>query len=600
MKDFLDYYRDELLFLREKCGVFAKKHPDIASKLDIKNGESSDPQTERIIESVAFMGAQLNQKIDYNSENIAFFLLSALYPNLINSFPPCGIVKFEYNDIMYISDKITIDKNTSLFINSKSNVECQFKTIYPITLYPLTISEVQILKSGKKTGGIDGWSLKITITTDSNPIEDLEIGDLLFYINFDIIEDALALYESIFSNPNRNVFLKINDQYIKIDNSNITPCGFGQEDSITPVPDYSTNSFQLFQELLYFKQKFMFFKILNIGNIIKNSKITNIYDFSIFIDITLENERLPEIINNESILIDAVPAVNLFQVTSDPFKFDGLKTKYLLLPDQSKYKYMEIYSILELHTIDSESQKDQLVQPYFSLAIDSDTNAIHDLYWVWDREFFELDNSKHLNTYVSFIDTQMNPYKSYNDTVYAKTLCSNRFESRDIPIFSQMYIDAVESGGYVAKLLTKITNPIYPFEENSNLWNLIQHLTTTHISLSNINNIVSHLKSLLYIMSNKSDIKIGELFNSIENIQVREITKRFGKDAWRGFVKGIEVIIEVNENYNQINYLLGCVLNQYFSDIISINSFVELKIISSISRKVKAYWSPTSGRQNLI
>lgn len=63
MKNFLNYYHDELLSLREKGGIFAKKHPNIAEKLDIKNGESSDPQTERIIESVAFMAAKLHQKL---------------------------------------------------------------------------------------------------------------------------------------------------------------------------------------------------------------------------------------------------------------------------------------------------------------------------------------------------------------------------------------------------------------------------------------------------------------------------------------------------------------------------------------------------------
>ncbi len=151
VKDFLNYYHYELLSLRQKGGVFAKKHPNIAEKLDIKNGESSDPQTERIIESVAFMAAKLHQKIDSNAQNIAFFLLSALYPNLINVFPPCGIVKFENENIASIPDKLVLKKGTSLFVNSKNNIECQFRTLYPITLHPICISDVQLLKSGKKS-----------------------------------------------------------------------------------------------------------------------------------------------------------------------------------------------------------------------------------------------------------------------------------------------------------------------------------------------------------------------------------------------------------------------------------------------------------------
>ncbi|MDO4975547.1 MAG: type VI secretion system baseplate subunit TssF, partial [Alphaproteobacteria bacterium] len=212
MKDFLNYYHDELLFLRQKGEIFAKKHPNVAEKLDIKNGESSDPQTERIIESVAFMAAKLHQKIDSNAQNIAFFLLSALYPNLINVFPPCGIAKFENENTASKPDKLLIKKGTSLFVNSKNDVECQFRTLYPITLYPIDISNIQLLKTAKKIGGIDGWSLEINIITKSIPIELMELNDLLFYINLDIIEDSVSLYESIFSDPNRNVFLKINEK----------------------------------------------------------------------------------------------------------------------------------------------------------------------------------------------------------------------------------------------------------------------------------------------------------------------------------------------------------------------------------------------------
>lgn len=598
MKDFLNYYHDELLFLRQKGEIFAKKHPNVAEKLDIKNGESSDPQTERIIESVAFMAAKLHQKIDSNAQNIAFFLLSALYPNLINVFPPCGIAKFENENTASKPDKLLIKKGTSLFVNSKNDVECQFRTLYPITLYPIDISNIQLLKTAKKIGGIDGWILEINIITKSIPIELLGLNDLLFYINLDIIEDSVSLYESIFSDPNRNVFLKINEKYIKINNRNVIPCGFQKEENVSPVPAYSTNSFQLFQELLYFKQKFMFFRIIGLDNLIKNSGINNIYEFSILIDVTIQNDRLVEIINNKSILLNAVPIVNLFPVTSDPFKFDGTQTKYLLLADQSRDKSIEIHSISEVHTIDAETQKDQLIQPYFSLYIDSDTNVLHDLYWIFSKQSSTLRNLEGSDTYISFIDTEMNPYKVYSDVVYAKLLCTNRFETRDIPIFSKMYIDALESGSYSAKLITKLTKPINFSQKNCDLWNLIQQLTNNHVTV--FNNLINSLKSLFDMLSIDSNMKSEELFNGINRITIKEIVRRFGKDAWRGFVRGIEVIIETSEKYNQFNYLFASVLNQYLSDIISINSFIELKILQQETQKIKAYWVPTSGKQNLI
>ena len=75
--------------------------------------------------------------------------------------------------------------------------------------------------------------------------------------------------------------------------------------------------------------------------------------------------------------------------------------------------------------------------------------------------------------------------------------------------------------------------------------------------------------------------------------------------------QNLEILIHpnndcLNKNGNfaniiiRFNYLFASVLNQYLSDIISINSFIELKILQQETQKIKAYWMPTSGKQDLI
>lgn len=600
MKNFLSYYHDELLFLRKKGGEFAKSHPEIASKLDIKDGESTDPQTERIVESVAFMSAKLNQKIDDNAQNIAFYLLSALYPNLINVFPACGVVKFESENSVAISDNMTINRGTNLFIKSKNGSECQFKTVYPITIYPISVVDISLFKTGKKLGGIDGWAIEINIETNSVPLEQILPNDLLFHINSDIIENSLMIYEALFSNPKRNFFLKIDERYIKINSEDVIQCGFDDIDSVCPVSRYSTNSFQLFQEMLHFKRKFMFFRILKIGDLILNSGLKNLSEMSIIVDVDISNDRLFEIIKSDSISLNSTPIVNLFQVTSDPFRFDGTKSKYMLLADQTRDSSIEIHSISEVHIINNETKNDEIVQPYFFLAIDSDTNVMHDLYWLYSKESSELRRLGGFDTYISFIDTKMNPQKIYADVVYAKTLCTNRFATRDIPIFSKMYIDNVETGGYFAKLLQKTSSPI-SFSENTNsLWNLISQLTATHISISNAENFISAIKQLVDIFSSGDKVKSNELFGGIKSVSIDERVQRFGKDAWRGFVKGKEITIIISDENTFFSYFFCCIINQYLSDSISINSFVTLKMKSQTTGKILATWNPTSGKRDLL
>ncbi|MDR1390842.1 MAG: type VI secretion system baseplate subunit TssF [Holosporales bacterium] len=600
MKNFLDYYHDELFFLRQKGGEFAKNHPEIAGKLDIKNGESTDPQTERIIESVAFMSAKLNQKIDDNAQDIAFHLLSALYPNLINTFPSCGIIKFEPDGPISASSIVQIKRGTNLFIKSKNDAEYQFKTLYPLNIYPISISKINLSKTFSKLGGSDGRCIEINVLTNSVPLEQICPNDLLFHISSEIIENALLIYEAIFSNANRKVFLKIDKEYIDVDRENIIQCGFDNEDSICPIPKYSTNSFQLFQEMLHFKKKFMFFRILGVGDLIVKSRKKNISEFSIIIDVSTSDEQLIQVIKDDSLALNTTPVVNLFPITSDPFRFDATKTKYLLLADQSKRKSIEIHSISEMYIINDQTREDALIQPYFSLAINSDTNVMHDLYWLYSKKPSQYENFDKSDIYISFVDTKMNPKNVYADVVYAKTLCTNRFELRDIDTFSKIYVDSVETAGYSAKLISKISQPISFLENSTSLWNLISQLAATHISLSTSQNILGILKQLAEIFSSGTQLKVDELFGGMESISTKEVVRRIGNDAWRGFVKGMEMTISISENQTFFKYFLGTIINQYLSDIVSINSFVELKMKSTNSEKLLAFWAPTSGRKNLI
>lgn len=600
MKSFLSYYHEELLFLRQKGGDFAKKHPEIAGRLDIKNGESTDPQTERIIESVAFLSAKLSQKIDDNAQNIAFHLLSALYPNLINVFPPCSIVQFASENLTSIANNVTIDRDTDLFVKTSNGTECQFKTLYPITIYPFSIAEINLLKVARKLGGDDGWCLEIKISTNSAPIEHIQPNDILFYIDSNILENSLMIYESIFSNPNRSVFLKIGERHISIDPNNVIPCGFDDVDSVCPVSPYSTNCFQLFQEVLHFKRKFMFFRILNIGKTIIENHIENIDELSIIIDINVSNERLLQIVNRDSIKLNAVPIVNLFQVTSDPFRFDGTQSKYMLLADQAKDESIEIHSISELHIINNETKEDEIVQPYFSLEVDSDTNITHDLYWIHSKEPSAARRLNGFDTYISFVDTRLDPHKVYSDVVYAKTLCTNRYATRDIPVFSKFFIDNAKTAGYYAKLLHKTTEPVSFADEATTLWNLISQLSANHMTMSKSDNILAATRKIADIFSSGNRMKVEELFSGIKSAKVNDTVQRFGNDAWRGFVKGKKVILEVSDENSFFSYLLGSIINQYLSDLVSINSFITLKMVSTVTNKNVATWNPTSGRKELV
>ena len=60
----LDYYNQELTYMREAAGEFADLHPKIARRLGLQGVEVADPYVERLIESFCFMSARMRIKLD--------------------------------------------------------------------------------------------------------------------------------------------------------------------------------------------------------------------------------------------------------------------------------------------------------------------------------------------------------------------------------------------------------------------------------------------------------------------------------------------------------------------------------------------------------
>jgi type VI secretion system protein ImpG len=268
--------------------------------------------------------------------------------------------------------------------------------------------------------------------------------------------------------------------------------------------------------------------------------------------------------------------------------------------DQMRDDSIEIHSITELHVINNETRDDQVIPSYFSIPTDSYLNTLYDTYWVYTKELSEIRNLDGFDFYISLIDTKMNPYSVYADVVYAKLLCTNRSKAGNVPVFANLYVDGVETAGYSAKLIQKPTDSISFTENTTLLWSFVSQLSSTHISMLKADNLLQGIKGLINMLGAGSQVKIDELIENIKDVKVNEIVRRFGSDAWRGFIKGIEILVYVDGENTFFSYFFCTILNQYLSTYVSLNSFVELKLVSQNSGKVITHWLPTSGRKELM
>ena len=553
MKSILDHYCTQVLFLREKGKEFAQKYPDIASKIDFNGNQSNDPQTERIIESFAFMVAGLDAKIENNAENLGYYLLAGLYPGITAVFPPCAVIQFDSTEVC------VLPRHTQLQVPTDLNDNYIFRTVYPLATYPLQITGLSIT---------DANELKIDLRTISVPIEQMQLESLTFYLNALLLDEAMALYSALFDGE-RHITLSFNTQKYELPSSSLILLGFDENETIFPVQKFVNYSFHLLREVLLFPQKFMFFCIVGINDLIRHYSLRNIDEFSIFISLNDKNIK----IHQNTVQINSIPVANLFDYSTNSFRFDGTKSRYLLL--SNNHPHLAIHSIKEMHLIDSHTKEDVLVPQYFSFDFNTINNATDTVYW-----FQPLDDDH--STYVSFVDTNMNPTAVYADVAYAKTLCINKINPRHVLSNRLVRADGATAPNVQGKLVLQPSIPFYLGHHRNDIWNLLTQLAFGQLSKVNTNQLLDKLQNISTIYAGLHQSLVQTTLSNILRIELTESNRRIVHNARNLFAKAYTYQVVCKTFKNQpYSFLFFKVLDRYLKNNRPINSYLDLKIVHS-------------------
>ena len=138
--DLLTYYERELTFLRQIGAEFAVKYPKIASRLLLEADKCEDPHVERLIQAFAFLAGRIHHKIDDEFPEITEALLGILYPHYLRPIPSMSIVQFALDrEQSAITAGYAIPKGAELLSKPVTGVPVEFRTCYPVTLWPLEV-----------------------------------------------------------------------------------------------------------------------------------------------------------------------------------------------------------------------------------------------------------------------------------------------------------------------------------------------------------------------------------------------------------------------------------------------------------------------------
>jgi type VI secretion system protein ImpG len=580
--ELLQYYKRELGYLREQGANFARRYPKVASNLALHGAESLDPHTERLIESVAFLGARVHQDLDREFPQIAAALLDNLCPSLIQPVPSMTVAEFRLDPSQgKVTAGFRIPAHTALYASAANGLQCRFRTAWETVLWPVSLTRA-VLEGGA--------SLRLTFECrPDTDFAELELERLRIHLHGDWMT-TMPLYDFLVSDLVSASIQPEGEAARALPPGCWREVGYAEGENVLPQPPNAHPAYGLMQEYFSFPRKFHFF---DLGNLHVDSADCRRFD------VTLTFQQPPRglgYIETDNFRLDCTPLVNLFPKTSEPIVVDHRHYEYLLVADRQREATTEVHSILSVTASDPNAERPVLVPSFAALGhIGSDDQT---RFWSSRREHSLRKDISGTDVFLSFVDRSNTAAVPSEPVIFANLLCTNRRLAEQVPIGARMVAEGVSKTATV-KCLYEPTSQRNPPLGSETLWRLVSLLTLNHQSLVDGSTGKDQLREMLMLFAS-DNTRDQEQIRGIKGLQARSVTGRVGHDAWRGYCRGTEVTLAFEEEafVGGSQLMMSAVLARFFAMYTSINSFVQLGV--NRGDEVWKQWEPMSGRQLVL
>jgi len=581
--ELLPYYEKELAFIRQMGAEFSKEHPKIAGRLGISSDTIEDPHVSRLIEGFAYLNSRIQHKLDDDFPELSDALLSVIFPHYQRPIPSTSIVQF-IADKDQLDSQYTIPRNTLLDTEQFQGEHCRFSTAYPVNLLPVSVSHASLMGRPFATPGADrvngaGGVLKLTLESFNEEItfSELQPDRLRFYLKGQsqhihplyqlLLNKCLSVVISTSATDGKPVFAS---------SDIIKPVGFDVDEGILPYPPASFVGYRLLTEYFAFPDKFMFIDFSGLAGLIPENTGTTL---ELYVYLQSSNIELEHNINAETFALGCTPIVNLFEQRADPIKLDHSCSEYQVIPDARRPVGYEVYSI-DAAVASNPAGENIPYLPFYGLSHQHQSSENH-AFWYASRRTAKLgyqERDEGTDVFLSLVDLQFNPNIPEDRTLSLSMTCSNRDLPAKLPFnMEQPKLQCIDSAPPCSRIrcLTQPSATVRPPLGNHARWRLLSHLNLNHLSLTGGGNPTEALKEILRLYDFNETAVTRGLIESIESVNVRNISAPLPIDGHVTICRGIEISITLNETQltGSSSFLYASVLEHFFALYCSVNSF---------------------------
>ena len=610
IEELLPFYNSELQSLRTLAREFSKEYPKIAARLSIEGDTVGDPHVERLIESVAFLSARVQHKLDEQFPEITTALLNVLYPHLLRPIPSMSIAYFEVTpDELHLTDKFTMERHRELFSQPIDGIPVRFRTAYPVDLWPIKVADVNFKMINKaefsddRDDSVAALSIKLEALGGTS-FSKLNIDRLRFCID-GVAAKTAGLYEWILNSVTRIEVSNLNGSVFVLPPSSIAPVGFEEHDNLVDYDARSMIAYRYLYEYFVFPEKFGFFDLTSVSEGMTLDFDKEI-EIKLFCSEFARSERLfllTELVTVETLKLGCTPIVNLFRQLSEPLSLEHRSDEHRVVPDVRRTRGLEIYEINSVKKIDAAEggKASTEYRPFYS--VNHSSNEDEDLrFWYSNRKPSLMRYDSGTEVFLSVVDDQFNPMIDEREILSLDLTCLNRDLPSLLPYGGEQGVLTVDGEAPVSRIrfLKQPTPTKRPNLKSHKLWRLISHLSLNHMSI--VSNGKDALKEIFNLYNFSDSPAVRNQIDGIVDVSCESAVTKIGVPGRQSFVKGLSITIELDEDRFEGSsaLLFSKVLDQFFGLYATINSFTQLTVTSRQREKVLIKCKPRAGKAVLV
>jgi type VI secretion system protein ImpG len=617
----LHYYNLELQHLREMGGEFAQQFPKIAARLGMSGLEVADPYVERLLEGAGFMAARVQLKMDAEFPRFTQSLLEIIYPHYLAPTPSMLVahIQPDKDDPGLAGGNRTVPRGTTLQALSTTDdvTGCEFRTAHDVTLLPLEIAaagyfsfapdlQLNALPFAQRIKG--GLRIRLK-TTAGLKFDQIRFDRLCFYLGGrddvanKLLELCLAAGLGVLVRPAAG---RPQDVTV-LPPSSIQPVGFSDEQALLPVTLRSFQGYRLLQEYFSFPQRYRFFELTGLAPSVACIQGNEV---ELVVLVGRGDPTLESVVDRSSLQLFCTPAINLFEKPRiDRIHVNDSSYEFHVVADRTRPLDFEIYQVTDVVGHGAGDDSEQVFLPFYS-ASSTDADHRQSAYFTTRREprLVSMEQkrrgsrSSYIGTevFLSLVDSVQAPYSADLRQLSMQALCTNRDLVLQMPLglgqtdFSLNISAPVTS----VRVLSGPSRPYGAVADGAIAWRAISHLSLNYLSLVNATGQqgAAALRDLLELYATTADVSARRQIEGIRSVNVGRVVRRVPGRGPISFGRGLEITVDVDEMGFEGGsaFLLGAVLDRYFSRYVSINSVTET-VLRSQSRGEISRWAPHWG-----